>query len=131
LNDYARRELGFKTDLPYYVFAQDMVLPGAEPLKWEWGQSIEGYPDTAGALRAAMAKNPYLQILVLEGYYDLATPYYAANYTMDHLNLPPELRKNIHYATYDAGHMMYVQSESLIKLQRDLSEFISASVPKQ
>ena len=88
LNNYVRTELGYKTDMPYYTFAQDA---GFE--KWDWGSAIGGFPDTATALREAMAKNPYLKILVMEGYYDLATPYYAANYTIDHLNLGAEVSR--------------------------------------
>ena len=53
--------------------------------KWEWGEAVKGFPNTAPGLRAAMAKNPYLKVLVMEGYYDLATPYAAANYSIDHL----------------------------------------------
>ena len=44
----------------------------------------------------------------MEGYYDLATPYFAANYTIDHLDLPPRYRSNISFATYEAGHMVYL-----------------------
>src|SRR5438105_91618 len=72
--------------------------------KWDWGSAIQGFPDTATALRAAIVKNPYLKVLVMEGYYDLATPFYAADYTMDHLDLNPNYRKNISFATYDSGH---------------------------
>ena len=82
-NNYIRTELGYKTDMPYYVRAQDIGFD-----KWDWGSAIQGFPDTASAMRTAIVKNPYLKILVMEGYYDLATPYYAANYTVDHLNLP-------------------------------------------
>ena len=90
-----------------------------------------GYPDTATALRSAMIKDPYLKVQVMEGYYDLATPFLAANYTIDHMNLTPELRKNISYATYDAGHMVYLQMKSLAKMHADFTGFIEATVPKE
>lgn len=123
-NQYVRSELGYQTDMPYRVFAFE-----SEEFKWEWGSAEKGFPDTATELREAMAKNPYLKVLVMEGYYDLATPYFAANYTMDHLNLPENLRKNISYATYNSGHMVYLDTQSLAKFRQDLSAFISKCLP--
>jgi len=121
-NNYVRTELGYKTDMPYYVFAS---FAGFE--SWEWGSAIKGFPDTATALREAMTKNPYLKVLVMEGYYDLATPYYAVNYTLDHLDLSPQYHKNISIATYDAGHMVYVRNEALAKMKKDQAEFVGES----
>jgi carboxypeptidase C (cathepsin A) len=124
-NNYVRSELGYKSDMPYNVFAFG-GQSGFE--KWDWGSAIKGFPDTAAALREAMTKNPYTKILVMEGYYDLATPYYAANYTVDHLNLPPNLRKNISFTTYDSGHMVYVGMDGLAKMKRDVASFIDSSL---
>jgi len=121
LNNYVREELGYKTDMPYRVFA---FSEGSGFAKWDWGSAIEGFPDTATALRHALTGNPYLKVLVMEGYYDLATPYYAANFTFDHLDLLPEYRKNISFATYDAGHMVYVHTQSLAKFKGDVAKFI-------
>jgi carboxypeptidase C (cathepsin A) len=118
-NNYVRTELGYKTDTPYHVFAPQAGVRG-----WEWGSSIEGFPDTASALRQAMVKNPYLKVLVMEGYYDLATPYYAANYTMDHLDLGGKYRQNISFATYESGHMTYLSTESLKKMKTDEVNFM-------
>jgi len=119
-NNYVRNELGYKVDMPYKVFAWDE--PGFQ--KWDWGEAIKGFPNTAPGLRAALAKNPHLKVLVMEGYYDLATPYAAANYSINHLNLGPDYRKNISYATYEAGHMVYVDGASHAKMTRDLGEFM-------
>jgi carboxypeptidase C (cathepsin A) len=121
-NNYVRTELGYKTDMPYNVSAQ-----GSSFGTWDWGSAIQGFPDTASALRQAIVKNPYLKVLVMEGYYDLATPYFAANYTIDHLNLPAKYRSNISTATYESGHMVYLAGESLKKMKSDQSSFMEKS----
>ena len=118
-NNYVRTELGYKTDMPYYVFAEDA---GFE--KWDWGPSGRGFPDTATALREAMIKNPYLKVLVLEGHYDLATPYFAAEYTMDHLDLSPKYRANISFGFFEAGHMVYLPAEGERKMKNDVASFM-------
>jgi len=126
-NNYLRTELGYKSDMPYKIFA--FQEGGFE--KWDWGSAIQGFPDTAAALRAAIVKNPYLKVLVMEGYYDLATPFYAADYTMDHLDLNPNYRKNISFATYDSGHMVYIEANSHAKMKKDLVTFMEKSLPGQ
>jgi carboxypeptidase C (cathepsin A) len=125
-NNYVRADLGYKTDMPYKVFA---FKDEDTDSKWEWGSGIEGFPDTAKALREAMVKNPYLKVLVMEGYYDLATPFYAADYTMDHLDLTSTYRKNISFARYDSGHMVYIETSSLIKMKKDLVAFMESAMP--
>jgi carboxypeptidase C (cathepsin A) len=126
LNDYIRRELGYRTDMPYMMTATDLT----DQFKWDWGNQ-QGFADTASSLRSAMAKNPWLKVQVLEGYYDLATPYFAANYAMNHLDLPTQYRKNISYATYEAGHMMYLHTPSHAKLQKDYEIFIDSCLSKE
>ncbi len=124
--NYLRTELNYKLDMPYRVFAYDQ--PGFE--KWDWGNAVEGFPSTAGGLRSALIKNPYMKVLVMEGYYDLATPFTAANWTMDHLDLSPKLRDNISFATYSSGHMVYIDRAEHDKMKKDLVTFMEKCLPK-
>jgi len=123
-NDYVRRELNYKTDMEYEVLS--MKVNEA----WEWGSAVKGMPDTATDLRAAMVKDKYIKVLVMEGYYDLATPYFAANYVMNHLNLPDSYRKNISFATYESGHMVYLKQSELVKMKRDFANFLDTTQQK-
>lgn len=123
-NNYVRTELGYKTDMPYRVFVYD------DPdftSKWEWGSAEGGFPSTATQLRAAMVKNPYMKVLVMEGYYDLATPFFAADWTMQHLDLVEKFHQNVSFATYGAGHMVYVDRKEHSKMKNDLVEFMQKS----
>ncbi len=118
-NDYIRRTLKWETDTPYYVFN-----PGELWKNWSYGDAGQGHPDTSEALRAALSKNPYMRVFVASGFYDLATPYFATEYTLAHLGLDPSLRGNIQTETYEAGHMMYIHADCLAKLKRDVAAFM-------
>jgi carboxypeptidase C (cathepsin A) len=121
-NDYVRRELNFKSDLEYYILGGGV---GA------WNYNVNnGYADTSASLKSAMAKNPYMKIFVAQGYYDMATPFFAAEYTISALNLDPQLRQNISFAYYEAGHMMYIEKKSLAKLKSDAADFIAKAIAK-
>lgn len=115
--DYVRSALGYKTDLPYEVF-KGIKKP------WDWGSAGEGHPDTSDALRKAMTKNPHMRVLVCSGYYDLATPFFATEYTLSHMGLDPELARNVSVTEYESGHMMYVHEPSLKKFKTDCVGFI-------
>ncbi len=118
---YIRGELGYKTDMVYYVSGG--IMP------WDWGVQ-NAYADTGNLLRNAFAKNPYLKVLVCAGYYDLATPYFAAQYTFDHMGLHPDMHKRVSWQFYQAGHMMYIDKDSHAKLKRDIADFIRSAVPQ-
>ena len=120
-NGYVRGELGFKSDLEYYILGGGITSP------WNWNTTNQ-YADTSMPLKDAMAKNPYMKIFVAQGYYDMATPFYAAEYTFSAMNLDPALKKNINFEYYEAGHMMYIEKQSLEKLKRDASAFIQNSI---
>jgi carboxypeptidase C (cathepsin A) len=120
-NSYVRGDLGFKSDVEYYILGGGITAP------WNYNVTNQ-YADTSIPLKDAMAKNPYMKIFVAQGYYDMATPFYAAEYTFSAMNLDPSLRKNINFEYYEAGHMMYIEKNSLAKLKRDSSAFIQRSL---
>ena len=120
-NNYVRRDLNFKSDAEYYILGGGISSP------WNWNTN-NAYADTSMTLKSAMAKNPYMKVFVASGYYDMATPYFAAEYTVSAMNLDPALRKNVSFAYYEAGHMMYIEKNSLRKLKDDVAAFIQASV---
>jgi carboxypeptidase C (cathepsin A) len=122
-NDYVRGDLKFESDLPY-EFLTGRVRP------WNFQPYENRYVNVANTLRSAMTENPFLRVYVAKGYYDLATPFFAADYTFDHLGLDPTLRGHLTGGYYEAGHMMYVHQPSLVKLEKELKEFIrTSSVP--
>jgi carboxypeptidase C (cathepsin A) len=85
--------------------------------------------DVADSLRSAFAKNPYMKVFLGCGYFDLATPYFAAEYVFSHMGLHPSLRKSITTKYYTAGHMFYIDVPSLKKLRTDIGQFMDASIP--
>lgn len=121
LNNYVRKDLGYKTDLEYHILGGGFTGP------WNWGTN-NNYVDTSVALRTALAKNPYLKVFVACGYYDMATPFYAAEYTIHHISLDPALLRNISTGYYEAGHMMYIDEKSHAKLRADISKFYDDSL---
>lgn len=127
LNQYVWQELGFQSDLPYEI------LSGLYQ-NWSYKEFENQYLNVAETLRKAMSMNPYLRVYVGSGYYDLATPYFATDYTLNHLGLEPHLQGNIQVHYYPAGHMMYVHLPSLAQQAADLRNFIqnpSSSKPRR
>ncbi len=121
LNDFVRKDLKYESDLPYEILSFK-ILP-----KWKYDRFENSFVNTAETLRSAMMKNPHLRIFVANGIYDLATPFFATEYTFDHLGLRGDVKENIQIEYYDAGHMMYMHRESLAKIGKDLKSFIKVS----
>jgi carboxypeptidase C (cathepsin A) len=112
INDYLTRELGVTTTLPYEVLT-GRVWP------WDYSNVQNEYLNVAPRLRNAMLSNPDLRVWVLNGYYDLATPFYGTEYTFDHMGLPAAVRPNVRMSYYGAGHMMYLLKSELVRMKED------------
>lgn len=120
-NQYVRETLGFESTLPYEIRAGDLVRP------WDYGTVQNRYLNVAEDLRRAMSENPALRLFVASGYYDLATPFFAMDYTLRHMQLDERLRENVEVRHYEAGHMMYIRPESLALLAADVRGFYRRS----
>ncbi len=123
-NDYVRRSLGYKTDAVYHILGGGIGTP------WDVGSANDGFADTSEALRSAFAKNPDMRVFVASGYYDLATPYFATEYTLSHMGLDAAQRARISTAEYEAGHMMYIHEGELARLKQDVAKFIGSALAK-
>jgi carboxypeptidase C (cathepsin A) len=122
LNDYVRSELKYESELPYEILT-DRVGP------WNFGPENQNrYLNVAEFLRQAINQNPSLKVHVANGFYDLATPFFATKYTFDHLGLEPDLQNNITMSYYEAGHMMYIHKPSLVLLKENLSNFLKSAL---
>ncbi len=120
LNSYVSGELGFRSDLPYEI------LTGVGP--WNYGElGRNQYVNVADDLRQAMAQNPALKVFVGNGYYDLATPFFATRYTFDHLSFDPGFEERVTMTYYEAGHMMYIRKVDREKLKADVAAFIKGA----
>ncbi|MFK7737535.1 MAG: S10 family peptidase [Pirellulaceae bacterium] len=118
INSYFRNELEFSTDIKYNMFGR--VSP--------WDRDGD---DTGENLRQAMAMNPYLRVMIQSGYYDGATTYFNAKYTMWHIDPSGKMKDRLQFKGYRSGHMMYLRSEDLETSNEDIRKFIQASTPKE
>lgn len=118
INDYLRNSLGYETDLQYWMFGP--VHP------WDRDNN-----NTGENLRSAMAKNPYLNVLVQSGYYDGGTPYFDAKYTIWNMDHSGKLQDRISFEGYRSGHMMYLRKEDLRTSNEDIRQFIRKSIPEE
>ncbi|HEX9106292.1 MAG TPA: hypothetical protein VF832_03680 [Longimicrobiales bacterium] len=122
-NDYLHEELNYGKDRQYTISGR------VQPWNWTHGErrNWPAFTNVAVDLSQAIQYNPRLRVLLNSGLFDLATPYYAAQYTMEHLDLPASLRANVQIQEYDAGHMMYVNPAALARLKANIASFIQAT----
>ncbi len=116
LNDYLQRDLGVKLTIPYLNYGP--VHP--------WKEREGGYSETSSDLRHVLARNPHFKVMFACGYYDLACPFNATIYTVNHMGLDAESRSRVSYQFYPAGHMMYIEKGSREKLHKDVAEFVAS-----
>ncbi len=118
---YLHNDLDYKTDLQYFM--------GGHIGRWEWGSAgYAGYPSTVEQLRLAMAKDPYLHVMVGAGYYDMATPFANAEYTFRHLGFDKTYSDRVDFKYYESGHMAYLNQASAKKLKADIASFITSTM---
>ena len=118
LNEYMRKDLNYKCDLPYEALTN----------VWPWKLPENSYLDVSETLRSAMTENSSLKVMICCGYYDLATPFYNAEYAVNHMGLRADVRNNIILNYYNAGHMMYVTNPDDAKLKADAMKFYQSAI---
>ena len=127
-NDYIRQDLKFGQDMTYVV--ESLAVNSG----WDWKHGENGGdptpPNTEGDLIQAMIANPYLSVQVENGYFDLATPFLATEYSVDHLFLPANLQSRIHLDYYTAGHMMYLHDADRAQLVHNIGGFIDSATKR-
>ncbi len=130
MNSYLRDELGYETKLTYRPNYYSAIGPA-----WDWRHQAPGarrqsaVADLALDLGAAMRHDPHLQVLSLNGYYDMATPFGGTEYDLNHLQISKTLQKNLHYAYYPSGHMVYLNPDALKLMKQDLAHFYDEAAP--
>ena len=123
-NDYVRADLKYDSDVPYQVLS-DKVQP------WNYDRFQNRYVNVAEMLRQAMTQNPNLRVMIANGYFDLATPFFATEYTVNHIGLDPALSNHISLTYCDAGHMLYTKKSCLDGLHGAMSDFYEKALPTQ
>jgi carboxypeptidase C (cathepsin A) len=120
-NDYLRTHLDYDPSLNYIHNLK--LWP-----TWEFDHHDQLVVNASYDLASALIENPNLRVFSANGYYDLATPFFATIYTLDHLNLTPELQSHISYGFYEAGHMIYLETEELPRFKKDLANWYDATL---
>jgi carboxypeptidase C (cathepsin A) len=126
--DYFHGELKVNRNLLYTTTANQR-----EGFVWDWKHegnirwNANAAINTGIDMASALSKDPNMKVLIMNGIFDIATPFYGVEYTINHLHLPKEIKKNIIMEYYEAGHMMYTHEPSLVKFKQDLAEFMKNS----
>jgi carboxypeptidase C (cathepsin A) len=123
INDYLRNELNFEDEHVYEIL-------GGNVQPWNYGRGNR-IADGSDTLRSTMSQNPLMKVFLASGYYDLACPPLTASYSLEHMRLPDELKQNITYGYYEAGHMMYIYEPAMIKLRKDIEAFYKSALPQE
>jgi carboxypeptidase C (cathepsin A) len=123
-NDYVRKELKYGQDKEYKPLTEFGAHWNYEHKSPTGGEVLAQAVNVLPDLAVAMSFNPGLHVLVNGGYFDLATPFFAGVYEMQHLAIPPALQKNIEFAQYQSGHMVYAHDQSLKELHAKVADFI-------
>jgi len=125
-NRYIRQDLKFNPEQTYEVLPDDVSQ------NWDWKHNSRpgepSNPNVEGDLVQALLANSSLQVEAENGYFDMATPFFATEYTMDHLGLPANLRAHIHFQYYESGHMIYLNESALPKLKANIASLIDNTV---
>jgi len=129
LNNYLARDLNYDTNMTYRLSARD-----ESGFNWDWKHRAPGSdnpqnnPNTALDLAAAMRTNPYLKVLSLNGWYDMATPFFGTEFDLSHMMLEPVQQRNLEFRYYPAGHMVYLNPDALHAMRLDVERFIYDAV---
>lgn len=123
VHDYTEKELGYLTNLDYRPSGQGINQA------WDWKHKAPGssrasqVANTAQDLGLAMRQNPKLKLYSLNGWYDMATPFFGTEYDINHMQLDPSLRGNVRFAYYPSGHMVYLNPQALTQMKADVAKF--------
>ncbi len=120
-NNYVRSDLGFKTDLEYYVL-------GGGVGQWEWGSAGRRLSRYQRGAAAGVHQESVHEAVCCVRLFDLATPFFATRYTLNHMELDAQQQARISLGYYDAGHMMYIKTSSLDHLKQDVSAFLGKAL---
>jgi len=121
-------DLGYRTDL-HYRHLYNMTIASA----WDWRHKAPGIdaplqvPNVSLDLSAAMRRNPSLGVYLMGGVYDLATPFFAAEFDISHLYLSESLRRNVRTSWYESGHMTFVDERVVGQMTADLTAFYATT----
>jgi carboxypeptidase C (cathepsin A) len=123
INNYLRNELNWEDPHMYEIL-------GGNVQPWNYGRGNR-VADGSDTLRSAMSQNPLMKVFLASGYYDMACPPATATYSLEHMRLPDDLKKNITYGYYEAGHMMYIYEPAMEKLRKDLEKFYKSAYSQE